>query len=102
MAEMQRVGLGEPHVAVNPCAFVKPTVAEAGVHADDDVILGSVVQKVGDIKTEGRVAVIVAAHEVSVDENKGVAKCAVESEGDAAAAIAGRNIKAPAVPAHTG
>ncbi len=89
-------------MAVNSCAFVKPAVAEAGVHAHDYVILATVVGEVTEVEAKRRVAVVVAAQEVSVYEDQGVTEGTVEFEDQAAAAIAFRNVEAAAVPAHTG
>ncbi len=89
-------------MAVNACTFVEPAIAETGVHADDDEVLASVVEEVRDIEAEGRVAVVVAANEISVDEKQGVAESTVELKRYPAAAVAGRNIEAAAIPSDAG
>src|SRR5208282_1842162 len=61
LSEVQRIGLGEPHVPVNSRAFVEPAVAKTRVHAHYQIVLAPVVQIVGEIETERRVAVVVAA-----------------------------------------
>ena len=85
---MQRIRLGQPHVAIDAGALVEPAVAEARIDARNDVVLLAVRQKVREVEAEGRVAVVVAADEAAVDEYQHVAESAVELNPDAAARIA--------------
>src|SRR5208337_3453692 len=98
-AQVQRIGFGQPHMPVNSRTLVEPAVAKARVHARHDAVLGPDIKKIRDVEAEGRVAVVVAADEASVYENKHIAKGAVELKIDAAARIAGRNLELLAVPA---
>ena len=41
-AQVQRVGLGEPHMAIDARALVEPAIAKAGIHAGHDVVLRAV------------------------------------------------------------
>ena len=80
---MQRIRLGQPHVPVNACALVKPAIAEARVHADDQIILAAIIQKIAQVEAEGRIAVVVAADEISIQKHERVAKRAIELHADA-------------------
>src|SRR6185437_6600170 len=102
LSEMQRVRFGQPDMSVNTCAFIKPSIAEAGVHAYHQIIFGAITRKVTDVEAEGRVAVVVAANEVAVQKNQGVAKCSIEFEPKPPPVIALRNIKSATVPTHAG
>ena len=44
--KLQRDCLGEPDVAIDSGSLVKPAIAEAGVDANDDVILRTVGEEV--------------------------------------------------------
>ena len=102
LAQVQRIGLGQPHVAIDARALVEPAVAEAGVHARHDVVLRAVAQKVRQVEAERRVAVVVAADEAAVHKDQHVAEGAVELDRDAPAQVAGRNLELAPVPAHAG
>ena len=99
---MQRIRFRQPHVPVNPRAFVEPAVAKAGVHPDHQKILSAVVGEVGDVEREGRVAVIVASDEISVEEHQRAAEGAVELQCDTPPLIFFRDVEGSPVPAHAG
>src|ERR1700722_9416699 len=100
MPEMQRVGLGQPHVPVDAGTFVKPAVPETRVHAHDQEILRAIFQKLSDIKAKRRIAVVVSSDEVAIEKNQGAAKRAVKLDRNAADGIFFRNIEGPAIPSH--
>jgi len=102
VAEVERLGFGEPDVTVDSGALVEPAVAEAGVHADDEIVLLAGVDEVGDVEAEGGVAVVVAADEVAVEEDERVAEGAVELEGEALAGVGCGQVEAAAIPADRG
>ena len=102
VSQVQRVCLGEPHVPIETRAFIKPAVAETCVHASHKIILAAIVRKIRNVKPERRIAIVIAAKEISVKENECVTKRAVEVEHEAPATIAFRNFKRPAIPANTG
>src|SRR5271165_2864244 len=99
---MDRVELREPDVAVNAGPLVEPAVAEAGVDAEGDAVFAAVVEKVGEVETEGSVAVVVAADEAAVDEDDDAAEGAIELHPGAAAGVGSGDVELAAVPADTG
>src|SRR5271166_5688158 len=99
---MQRIRFRQPHMAIDPRAFVEPAVAEAGVHADDQKILAAVVQKVGDIEAEGGIAVVVAANEISVEEDERAGEGAIDLVCNAAAGISFGDIDREEIPPDAG
>ncbi len=100
LAQMQRIGLCEPHMPVDSGALVEPAVAKGRVHARHDAVLLADGEEVGDVETEWRVAVVVAADEAPVHKDEHVAECAIELDGDAAAGISSRNVELVPVPPH--
>src|SRR5579872_4731024 len=78
MSQMERIGLRQPHVPINPCTFIEPAIAKAGVHAHDQLILTAIVKEIRDVEAEGRIAVVVAAHERSVQKYERAAERAIE------------------------
>ena len=101
LAEVECVGLGKPHMAVDAGALVEPSVAEAGIDAGDDVVFGAVGEEVGEVELEGRVAVVVAADEASVDEEDDVTESAIKLDRNALAEIGGGDFKLAAIPTDT-
>src|SRR5271165_1659712 len=99
---MQRIRFRQPPMAIDPSAFVEPAVAEAGLHVDDKKILAALVQKVCDIEAEGGIAVVVAANEISVEEDERAAEGAIELDCDAAGGIFFGDIESAAIPADAG
>ena len=87
---------------VDTRALVKPAIAEAGIDTQHDVIGCAAGKKIGEVKTERRVAVVVAPDEAAIDENEHAAKGAIELDGDAAAQVAGWDVECSAVPADAG
>ena len=102
LAQVQRIGLGEPHMTINARALIEPSIAEAGVDARNDVILRAIAQEICQVEPERDIAVVVAADEAAVDENQHTAEGAVEFDRNAAAQIACGNLKFAAVPAYAG
>ncbi len=96
---MQRIRFRQPHMPINSRALVEPAIAKAGVHAHHQKILPAVVEEVADVEAEGRVAVVVAPNEVSVEKHKRAAERAIELDGDAASAVLLGNVERAAVPA---
>ena len=101
-AQMDGVRLDQPNVAIDTRPFIKPAVAETGIDAQHDIIPLAVRQEFGEIEAERRVAVVVAADKAAVDEHHDIAKCAVELNPNASAAIARWNIEGSAIPADAG
>src|ERR1700691_2749429 len=89
-------------MTVDSSTLVEPAVAKARVYAGHNAVLLADSEEVGDVESERRVAVIVAADEASVYKDEHVAKCAVELDRNAATGVAGRNVELAPVPSHTG
>src|SRR6185437_2397968 len=102
LPQVQRLRLRQPDMAINPGAFVEPTVAKAGVHAHHQVILAPIVQKIADVETERRVAVVVAANVISVEKDERIAKRSIEEQYRAAIAVCFGSLEDPAIPADAG
>src|SRR3954467_11026643 len=100
--ERNRMGLGEPNMPVDARAFVEPAIPEARVHADDEIILLSVPQKIAQIEEKGRVAVVIAANEISIQEHDGVTECAIKPNADALARVLLGDVEGSPVPSHAG
>ena len=83
-------------------AFIEPAVAKAGVHAHHQIVLAAVIQKVAHVEAKGRVPVIVAPNEISVQKHQRAAKSAVKLHRDAPSAVFFRNVEGAPVPAHAG
>src|SRR5580698_1371226 len=81
-------------------AFVEPSVAKAGIDARDNIVLRAISEKIRQVEAEGRVAIVVAADEATVDEHNHVAKRAVELDCNAPSRVAGGNLELAPVPAH--
>ena len=43
LSQMQRVGLGQPNMPVDACAFIEPTIAKAGIHAHDQIVPAAII-----------------------------------------------------------
>src|ERR1700691_1096670 len=99
---MQRIGLGQPHMAIDARALVKPSVAKAGVDARDNIVLRAIGQKVRQIETERRIAVVVATDEAAIDKDNHIAKRAVELNRNPLARVARRNLELAPVPTDAG
>lgn len=96
---MQRARLRQPDVAVDARAFVPPALGRGRVDAHGDDVAAAVVQVVGDVDAEARVAARLAMQEVAVDPDDAVAEHAVELERDAPAACRRRERELAPVPA---
>ncbi len=101
-SKMQRIGLGQPDVPIDPCSLVKPAIAEAGVHADEQKILAAKIHEVGKVEAERSVSVIVASNEISIQKHESAAKGSIEFHADTAPRIFFGNIEGPPVPADAG
>ena len=90
LRHVHRPGAHQPDIAVEPRALVEPALAERGIDAQRELVRPvCVVEKIGDIDREGRVAAGVLRDFVAVDEHARVAEDAIEFEADAARAIGG-------------
>ena len=83
VVHMQRVGLGEPDMAIEARTLVPPALLRGGVHPHGDDIAAAVVQVVGEVHPEARVAAGLAPQVVPVDPDDAVAEDAVELQRDA-------------------
>ena len=97
---MDRICLGQPDMAVNAGAFVKPAVTKTGIHAKGDVILCAVSDEVCQIEPKGRIAVVVSPKKASVNEYQSVSDDAIKLHPDAAPRIAGEEFERAAIPAN--
>ena len=102
LRHVQRRRLDQPDVAIDPCAFVEPAFTGRRVDAHRDHVAGAVVEEIGEIDTERRVAALVASDDVAVAEDHAVAEHAVELDGNAATEIARRNLERAPIPADAG
>ena len=102
LAQVNCIRLGKPHVPIDSGALIEPSVAEARIHAQNNVVLGAIGEEVGQIAVERRIAVVVAADKAAVHEDQHAAEGAIELHGDAAAEVARGNLEFAAVPAHAG
>jgi hypothetical protein len=89
-------------MAIDAGALVEPAVAEGGVDARGDVVFGAVVEKVGEVEAEGRIAVVVAADEASIDEDENIAEGSIKLNPDAAARVRSGDVEPAPVPAYAG
>ena len=97
--DVQRIGLGQPDVAVDPGSFVKPAFAQGGIHPHAQHVLAAIVEKVGQIGGERGIAALVAGDEIAVDDHLCVAEHAIEFHHDALAKVVGRDLEHPTIPA---
>src|SRR5262249_7485827 len=102
IAQVHRRCFAEPQMAIDSGAFIEPAVAEAGVHANHEIVFFSVAKEVAQVETERRVAVVVAADEISVEKDESAAESPVEFEDDAAALVFFGDVESAAVPADAG
>ncbi len=100
LAQMQGIGLGEPHVAINTRAFVEPAVAQGRIHANRKAVLFPIEKKIGQLEAERDIAVVIAADKVAIAKDQRAAKSAIEIEEHATALVALGHVEDPAVPAH--
>ena len=87
---------------INACAFVKPAVSEARVNSQHYAVLRTVCQKIAEIETEGRVAIVVPADEAAVHKHKGVTEDSVEFDEDASTPVVLRDLGFASIPADAG
>src|ERR1035441_1740755 len=102
LADVHSIGFEQPDVPVDARALVKPAVSEAGVDAQNDVVLRAVGEEIRKIEAERDIAIVAAADEAAVDENQKIAEGAVELNPDAAANIARGDLEFAPVPLHAG
>ena len=100
LSQVERIGLCQPYVPVDPGALVKPTVAKARVNANHNAVLRTHSEKIGNVEAERRVAIIVATDEAPVHEHEYVAKRPVELHRNPSAGVACRNVELAPVPPH--
>ena len=89
-------------MAVDAGTLIKPAIAKAGVHADDQTVLAAIIQKVSEVEAEGRVAIVVATQERAVQKYQRVPEGSVERDRQAASEVLFGNLEYAPVPTHTG
>src|SRR3954470_16907908 len=89
-------------MAVDAGSLIEPAVAEAGVHAHDEIVPFSVTKKITHIKPERRVSVVVASDEIAVQEHQRTAEGSIEFNNNPASRIFLRNVECAPVPADAG
>src|SRR5215831_17722128 len=89
-------------MSIDACALVEPAIAEARIHANHQIVLSAVVQEISQLEAERRVAVVVAADEISVKEDECAAEGAIELDRDTSAIILGGNVERAAIPSNAG
>src|ERR1700681_3591807 len=89
-------------MAIDGCTFIEPGIAEAGVHAHEQIVLAAVIQKVSQIEAERGVSIVIAPHERAVQEHQRIAKGPVELQHHAPAGIFFGDIKNSSIPSHAG
>src|SRR5271165_1375427 len=87
---------------INSRTFVKPSIAKAGVQARNQIVLATVVQKVRQIKTKRRVAIVIAAHEVTVQEDQRTAESTIELHDHTPPNVFLGNVEHAAIPTDAG
>jgi hypothetical protein len=97
--------LSKKPLAASKCTvriLVEPALAAGGVDPHDDDVVGAVIDDVGDIVFERRIAAQVAAQIVAMERHHGVAEHAVEPQDQPAPRVAGGDVQHPPVPADAG
>jgi hypothetical protein len=98
---MHRISLGQPDVPVDSSSLVEPSVAEAGVHAEENIVLFAIRQKIRQVEAERGVSIIISPNETAVNENQRISEHSVELNPDPPSRIARGDFEIAAVPAHT-
>ena len=93
-----RLGLDEPHRAVDPRALVPPALMLAGVDMDGNDVFLSEIHHVGHVYLKGIVAAVVGEHIAAVDVYLAVNANALEIQTDTAAFIGGVQREMLAIP----
>ena len=101
-AQVQRVGLGEPHVAIDARALVKPTLTEGCIHPSYNAVGLVVDQEIRQVETERNVTILTAPDKAAIHENQHAAESSIELNRNAAATVAGGNFELTAIPAYAG
>ncbi len=87
-------------MAIDARAFVEPAVAKAGIDARHNVVLRAIGEKVRQVEAEGRVAIVVAADEAAIDEDRTSRNAPSNSTEMRRPASLGGNLELAAIPAH--
>ena len=96
---MHRGGFRQPHVPVDPGAFVPPPFRMRCVDADRDAVERlAKAGDVGDVDGERRVAAEVAVEQMAVDPDRAVRRNAVKAQREVLAAIGFFELKIAAIP----
>ena len=101
LLDVHRIGDHEVDVAANAGAGVPAGGRDLVVNAHGDDVLAAKVDKVGNVKREGRVAVGVGSQLLAVDVDRGIHVDAVKVDEDGLALEVLAHLKALAIPAHT-
>src|SRR5208337_2278112 len=99
LRDVERIGLGQPHVTVNSRAFVEPSFALRRVYAHHQDILSAVVEEVRNIVEERSVPAHIPPDELAVKDHHAVAEDAVELDRQPLAKIARGDVEHSPVPA---
>lgn len=97
--DMQRRRLGQPHVAIQPAARIPARRLGRVIQPNDQLIALACNRIRRQVHAPGAVAVRPTADEVAVEPDRGVGHRTVEIQKQRAAAIAGRDVQALAIPA---
>jgi hypothetical protein len=97
---MHRISLGQPDVPVDSSSLVEPSVAEAGIHSEENIVLLAIHEKIGEVEAEGGVSIIVSPNETAIHPNQSIPEHAVKLDPDPSAHISCRNLELAPVPAH--
>ena len=102
MRDVDRTGLHEPDVAVDPGTFVEPPFVLGGVSAHHEHVSAAPGHQVGDVGMERCVPAEVASDEMTVQCDGRVTEHAVEFQRDPATLVAGWEREDPPVPSDAG
>src|SRR5579864_5428155 len=102
LRDVEGIGLYEPDVPINSRAFGEPAFVLGSVYANDENVVFVVVQEIGDVETEWRVAAQIAAKINSVEHHDRITKDSVEFERKPTVGVARGNFEYAAIAADTG
>ena len=99
--DVQRRRLGQPDVPVDSRPLVEPSLLHRGVDPDGNRVVAPVIQVVGQVVAEARVAARLAPEVEAVDPDDRVAEDAVKLDADPPAEVGGRDGERLPIPADT-
>ena len=100
LLHMNRVGLHQPHVPVDPRSLIKPAIAGSGVHANQQGVPAAGVREFGHVKAERIVSTAVAPNVKAVEDHHRFPVRAIELQGDALIRVGGGKLEDAAIPAY--